>query len=215
MNLIKSKKRVSDHGEVFTPPWLVDAMVELVRSEAERIESRFLEPACGTGHFLVTVLERKLRSVARLYARTSFERRHFALLALMSCYGIELLADNAAECRDNMLGLFKEYIHPDDPAELAEAAQHVLAVNIIHGDALTMKSVDGSAIVFAEWAYIGRGRFQRRDFRLDVLTGTSSFKAEGSLFAGLGQHEIFQPVKSYKPLTIEALAQSDTPQEAV
>lgn len=214
MNLIKSKKRVSDHGEVFTPPWMVDAMLDLVKAEAERIESRFLEPACGTGHFLVTVLDRKLSSVERLYARTPFERRHFSLLALMSCYGIELLADNVAECRANMLGLFKEHIRPDDPSDLAKAAVHVLAVNVIQGDALTMKSADGSAIVFAEWGYLGKGRFQRRDFRLDVLTGTSSFKAEGSLFAGLGQQEIFQPVKTYKPVTIEALARIDTSQEA-
>ncbi len=212
MSLIKSKKRVSDHGEVFTPPWMVDAMLDLVKAEAERIESRFLEPACGTGHFTVSVLGRKLDAVERRYGRNPFERRHFALLALMSCYGIELLADNARECRANMLDLFSDYTRPEDPASTIAAARHVLNVNIIQGDALSMKAIDGSAIIFAEWGYLGKGRFQRRDFRLDVLTGTSSFKKEDSLFAKLGQHEIFTPLRSYEPMNIDALAA--TPEDA-
>lgn len=206
MSLIKSKQRVNDHGEVFTPPWMVDAMLDLVKAESERIESRFLEPACGTGHFTVTVLGRKLDAVERRYGKNAFERRHFALLGLMSCYGIELLADNARECRANMLGLFRDYLHPKDPASTLAAARNVLNINIIQGDALSMKAVDGSAIVFAEWGYLGKGRFQRRDFRLDALTGTSSFKREDSLFAKLGQHEIFTPLRSYEPMTIDGLA---------
>src|SRR5258705_109016 len=103
MSLIKSKKRVADHGEVFTPPWMVEAMLNLVNDETERIDSRFLEPACGTGTFLVRVLERKLGAVEIKFRMSEFEKRHYALLALMCTYGIELLADNIAECRANML----------------------------------------------------------------------------------------------------------------
>src|SRR6266568_4446617 len=99
MNLIKSKRRVADHGEVFTPPWLVEKMLDLVKGETGRIDSRFLEPACGSGNFLVPVLQRKLAAVEAKYGKSDFERRHYALLALMCVYGIELLIDNIAECQ--------------------------------------------------------------------------------------------------------------------
>src|SRR6218665_673318 len=99
-SLVKSRQRVSDHGEVFTPAWLVSDMLDLVADETQRIDSRFLEPACGSGNFLVPILERKLAVVPARCGRNDFERRHYALLALMCVYGIELLADNAAECRE-------------------------------------------------------------------------------------------------------------------
>ena len=59
-SLVKSKQRVTDHGEVFTPSWMVEDMLNLVKGESERIDSRFLEPACGDGNFLKVVLQRKL-----------------------------------------------------------------------------------------------------------------------------------------------------------
>src|SRR5664280_2972622 len=96
MSLVKSKQRVADHGEVFTPAWMVDAMLDLVKGETERIDSRFLESACGSGNFLLRILQRKLAAVELKFGKSDFERRHFALLALMCCYGIELLADNIA-----------------------------------------------------------------------------------------------------------------------
>ncbi|WP_460782713.1 N-6 DNA methylase [Microbacterium tumbae] len=102
--LVKSRQRVADHGEVFTPRWLVDDMLDLVRAETERIDSRFLEPACGSGNFLVPVLERKLEAVQARHGRSDFEKRHYALFAMMCVYGIELLSDNAAECRENLWG---------------------------------------------------------------------------------------------------------------
>ncbi|MCC7195447.1 MAG: SAM-dependent DNA methyltransferase [Gemmatimonadaceae bacterium] len=102
MNYVKSKQRVADHGEVFTPPWLVEAMLDLVKGESERIDARFLEPACGSGNFLVRILQRKLAAVETKVGKSDFEKRHFALLAVMCIYGIELLADNIAECRANM-----------------------------------------------------------------------------------------------------------------
>lgn len=97
MNLIKSKKRVADHGEVFTPQWLVEKMLDLVKGETERIDSRFLEPACGSGNFLVPILQRKLAAVELKYGKSDFEKRHRALQALTCCYGIELLADNTMD----------------------------------------------------------------------------------------------------------------------
>ncbi|MHB8762296.1 MAG: DNA methyltransferase [Coriobacteriia bacterium] len=210
MSLIKSKQRVADHGEVFTPTWLVDAMLDLVEGETERIDSRFLEPACGSGNFLVRVLQRKLAAVETKFRKSEFDRRQYALLALMSCYGIELLPDNILECRAYMLGILAEYLALDESDDLYRAASHVLSQNLVHGDALTMRTCDDQPIVFAEWGYLGRGKFQRRDFRLDVLTQSSAFSQEGTLFADLARHEIFVPIRSYPAMTVSDLATAGT-----
>ena len=206
MNLIKSKQRVADHGEVFTPEWLVDAMLDLVKDETERLDSRFLEPACGSGNFLTNILMRKLATVEIKYSKSEFDRNHYALLSLMCIYGIELLQDNIEECKANLLAIFAEYLNLSSEDSLYACADYVLTQNIVHGDALTMKDMTGSPIAFAEWGYLGKGKFQRRDFRFDVLTGSSAFSAEGSLFADLGKHEIFQPIKTYEPMTIVEIA---------
>ena len=206
MSLIKSRKRVADHGEVFTPAWMVDAMLDLVKGETERIDSRFLEPACGSGNFLIRVLQRKLAAVELKYGKSDFERRHYALYALMCIYGIELLADNIAECRANLLDILADYLNIEETDDLYRAAFGVLSRNLVHGDALTMQDSVGQPITFAEWGYLGKGRFQRRDFRFDVLTGSSAFSAEGSLFAHLGKHEIFMPTKTWPPMTVGELA---------
>lgn len=210
MTLVKSKQRVADHGEVFTPDWMVGAMLDLVKGETERIDSRFLEPACGSGNFLVQILQRKLAAVERDYGKSEFEKRHYALLALMCVYGIELLPDNIRECRANLLEIFAEYLGLQQADEFYLAASGVLAHNIIHGDALKMQAWDGSPITFAEWAYLWKGRYQRRDFSLESLVQSSAFSAEGSLFAQLGKHEIFTPTKTYPPLTVAELAAAST-----
>jgi hypothetical protein len=206
MNLIRSRKRVADHGEVFTPPWLVEKMLDLVKGETERIDARFLEPACGSGNFLVPILQRKLAAVELKFGKSDFEKRHYALLAVMCAYGIELLADNIAECRANMLEVFAAYLGLAEADELYRAAFYVLSLNLVHGDAMTMRDTEGAPISVVEWGYLGKGKFQRRDFRLDVLTGMASFSAEGSLFAGLGKHEIFTPTSSYPSMTVSDLA---------
>ncbi len=206
MSLIKSRKRVADHGEVFTPAWMVEAMLDLVKEETERFDSRFLEPACGSGNFLVRVLQRKLTAVELKYGKSDFERRHYALLALMCIYGIELLADNIAECRANLLEILADYLNIEESDDLHRAAYRVLSQNLVHGDALKMLTASGKPITFAEWGYLGKGKFQRRDFRFDVLTGSSAFSAKGSLFAHLGKHEIFTPTKTYPPMTVSELA---------
>lgn len=206
MNLIKSKQRVSDHGEVFTPEWLVEAMLDLVKDETERLDSRFLEPACGSGNFLTKILKRKLATVEIKYAKSDFDRKHYSVLSLMCIYGIELLQDNIEECKANLLEIFAEYLSLSLDDSFYACGDYVLTQNIVHGDALTMKDMTGNPIAFAEWGYLGKGKFQRRDFRFDVLTGSSAFSAEGSLFADLGKHEIFQPIKTYEPMTVVEIA---------
>ncbi|WP_394794011.1 DNA methyltransferase [Armatimonas sp.] len=206
MSLVKSKKRVADHGEVFTPEWMVEAMLDLVKAETERIDSRFLEPACGSGNFLVQILQRKLTAVERTYGKSEFEKQHFALVAVMSLYGIELLPDNIAECRANVLEILAEYLSLNPSDELYRAAFYVLSQNLVHGDALKMRTQGDQPIAFAEWAYLGKGKFQRRDFRLDVLNQMSAYRAEDSLFSDIGKHEIFTPTKDYAPMTLQELA---------
>ncbi len=206
MKNVRSKQRVADHGEVFTPAWLVKAMLDLVKDETERIDSRFLEPACGSGNFLVRILQRKLAAVELKFGRSDFERRQYALLAVMCTYGIELLEDNISECRANMLEVLADYLKLDQSDDLYRAASYVLSQNLVHGDALKMRTSDDQPITFAEWGYLGRGKFQRRDFRLDVLTGSAAFSAEDSLFAHLGKHEIFTPIRTYPPMTVGDLA---------
>lgn len=206
MALIRSKQRVSDHGEVFTPEWLVDAMLDLVKDETERLDARFLEPACGSGNFLTKILKLKLATVELKYARSKFDCQHYAVLSLMCIYGIELLEDNIIECKANLLEIFAEYLNLKSEDTLYACGDYVLTQNIVHGDALTMKDMIGRPIAFAEWGYLGKGKFQRRDFRFDVLTGSSAFSAEGSLFAHLGNHEIFQPIKTYEQMTVADIA---------
>jgi hypothetical protein len=215
-NLVKSKQRVADHGEVFTPAWMVEAMLDLVKGEAERVDSRFLEPACGSGNFLIRVLQRKLAAVELKFGKSDFEKQHYALLAVMCTYGIELLPDNIAECRANMLEILADYLNLEESDDLFRAASYVLSQNLVHGDAMAMQTSDSQPITFAEWGYLGKGKFQRRDFRFDVLTHTAAFKEEGSLFAHLGKHEIFTPTKTYPPMTVRELARAavgDAPKE--
>lgn len=212
--LIRSRKRVADHAEVFTPSWLVGKMLDLVQGETKRVDSRFLEPACGSGNFLVPILQRKLAAVELKYGKVAYERQHYALLALTSLYGIELLADNIAECRANMLEVFAAYLGIREEDELYRAASHVLSLNLIQGDAMKMVASDGRPIRVTEWSSVGKGKFNRRDFRLDSLTRAgelrhSSVREQASLFGGLGRHEVFTPVKDYPPMTVRELAAAD------
>ncbi len=211
MDFIKSKARVIDHGEVFTPPMIVEAMLELVRSESERIDARFLETACGSGNFLIPVLKRKLVTVDSHYGKSDFEKRHHCLLALMSIYGIELLADNVAECRENLLKVIADRLGVTAEDQWYAAAGKVLEVNIVHGDALSMttREVEPQPITFPEWSYLGKGMYHRRDFRFDTLTLMSTFGEEDTLFADLGKHEIFIPARDYGFLSVQEIARGE------
>ena len=203
-SLIRSRERVADHGEVFTPQWMVEDMLDLVKGESERIDSRFLEPACGSGNFLKPVLQRKLSTVHTRYRQSDFERKHYALFALMCVYGIELLEDNVKECRQNLLEIFSQFVGLEPESDWSRAAKTVLEANITHGDALTLRTPAGEPIVFPEWGYLGTGRFQRRDFRYDALTQRSAI--EGSLFEHLEEHDVFVPVTTHEPMTVGDLA---------
>lgn len=168
---IKSKERVAKHGEVLTGEREVNAMLDLVKQETERIESRFLEPACGTGNFLVEILRRKLALVTARYRRTRFEWERNAVLAVSSVYGIDILQDNVQDCRERLFALVAEthesvYRSPVRP-EVGASIRYILERNIIWGDALDLTEGDqkaGQPIIFSEWSPVNGSLFKRRDF---------------------------------------------------
>jgi hypothetical protein len=186
---IKSKERVAEHGEVFTSEREVNAMLDLVKPETERIESRFLEPACGDGNFLAEILRRKLKVAlkeskykGKLFT-ADYEKK--AIFALCSIYGVELLQDNTETCRERLFDIWnKEYTKrmKTEANDIARnVARFVLRKNILCGDTLTMKKADGSPIIFAQWDLVPGDKIKRRDFRLDeLLEGGKDTKPEKS-----------------------------------
>jgi len=204
-SLTRSRQRIADHGEVFTPIRIVEDMLDLVKSESERIDSRFLEPACGSGNFLRAVLTRKLDTVESKYGKSIFEKRHHALFALMCIYGLELLTDNLKECRENLLEIYSDFLDLSKGDVWLNAAEEVLRANVLQGDALTLTNAIGEHLVFPEWGYLGAGRFQRRDFRFDALTQRAAIK--GTLFELFEEQQLFVPIKTYPQMSVDEIAQ--------
>lgn len=190
---VKSKKRVADHGEVFTHPREVNAMLDLVKDESERIDSRFLEPACGDGNFLIEILRRKLATVALRYAKGGSEFKKHTLQAVSSIYGIELLADNAEQCRQRLFDYVVEQVGKIDD-DFQRNIRYLLSRNIVQGDALTYTAADGKPIVFSEWSFVG-DKVQRRDFQFDFLVKKEH---QYSLFDEQGEAQEFdEPVREF------------------
>ncbi len=190
---VKSKQRVADHGEVFTNPREVNAMLDLVKDETLRIDSRFLEPACGDGNFLIEILRRKMSVVNERYADSEWKK--YTLQAVCSIYGIELLADNAEQCRQRLFDLVVENL-PDrlSENEFLENVRYIFNRNIVQGDALTYTAANGKPIVFTEWTFID-DKVQRRDFQFDFLVKKEH---QYSLFDEKGEAQEFdEPVREY------------------
>lgn len=204
---VKSKKRVTDHGEVFTSEREVNAMLDLVKQETERIESRFLEPACGNGNFLIEVLKRKLEVVSSRYKNSQLEWERYAVTAVSSIYGVDILQDNVAECRERLLLIFDE-IYTKIFKNLASdecrnTIRFLLSKNILWGDALSLKTPDEEAkpIIFSEWSPVNGSFMKRRDFMLAFLL--SQEKKTGlqmSMFSD-DKNDAFipEPIKEFPP----------------
>ena len=212
---VVSKQRVEDHGEVLTSRREVSAMLDLVKQETERIESRFLEPACGTGNFLAEILERKLCVVENRYAKVQIEYERNAVLAVSSIYGIDILEDNAEKCRQRLFDVFNSRYSSlfKDKAQdkCREAVRYILSLNIIWGDALTLKTVGENPrlIVFAEWSPINGSWIKRRDFTFHELLGQGEIKAL-PLFSDLGDEAFIPtPEKEYLPTHFLEVASAD------
>ena len=195
---IKSRQRVAQHGEVFTNPREVNAMLDLVRDESFRLDSRFLEPACGDGNFLIEILRRKLSLLRDIKSPKEWEFQ--SLIAVGSCYGIELLEDNAEACRQRLFTEVREQMGKKICTQgYEESLRYMLRRNIVCGDALTYRTADGKAITFCEWTPIaGSMQFSRRDFQFDFLVNQTH---QYSLFDEQGEAQSFdEPIKSYPPI---------------
>jgi len=197
---VKSKQRVTDHGEVFTNKREVNAMLDLVKQETERIESRFLEPACGNGNFLAEVFRRKLDVVNRNYKKSQFEWERYAVIAVSSIYGVDILEDNAQECRERMFEIFdNEYTSLFDDKckeECRRSVRFLLKRNILWGDALTFTNPQtNESFVFSEWTAVNGSMLQRRDYKFQFLVEKTH---QFSLFNDEGEPAaIDEPVKDY------------------
>ena len=201
---IVSKKRVADHGEVLTGKREVNAMLDLVKHETERIESRFLEPACGTGNFLTEILKRKMRVVELRYKKSQLEYERNAVLAVSSIYGVDLLEDNVHECRKRLFDIFDQKytgLFKDTAKDKCrKAVEYILKRNIIRGDALSFKTAGDNPkpIVFSEWSPVNGSMLKRRDYMMSFLVEKQHqmqlFSDEGNLA------DINEPVKEF-PLT--------------
>lgn len=199
---VVSKKRVADHGEVLTGKREVNAILDLVKSETERIDSRFLEPACGTGNFLTEILERKLRVVEKRYGKNPLDYERYALLAVSSIYGIDFLVDNVVECRRRLQAVFERRYDSLFRDECLPAVRYILERNIIWGDALTLNTVGENPhpIVFSEWSLVNGSTIKRRDFAFHELISYAGIRGQ-PLFSDLGEQVFFpEPIKEY-PLT--------------
>ena len=200
---VKTRQRVTDHGEVFTSEREVNAMLDLVKQETERIDSRFLEPACGTGNFLIEILRRKLNLVEHRYSKSQIEFERSSFISMSNLYGIDLLQDNVEHCRERLFNdffifysrLFNDNINED----LLKTIKFVLDRNIIWGDALTLKKVGltNDPIIFSEWSIVFGSMVQRRDFKMQSLLENQ--KIDGpNLFSDLGDEAFIPiPVKTY------------------
>lgn len=192
----KSKERVRERGEVFTAEREVKAMCDLVKDETERIDSRFLEPACGDGNFLAEILTRKLEVVKRKYKKSTLDYEKNAVLAISSVYGVDIMQDNVLACRDRLFKIWdKEYkavCKKDCNDQTREAVKFILTKNIVCGNALTLKCVDENGnetdepIVFSEWAFITGFQMQRQDYTfahlLEMNNDEKQTKKQQSMF---------------------------------
>ena len=205
---VRSRRRVVDHGEVFTAEREVNAMLDLVGAETERIESRFLEPACGNGNFIAEVLRRKLAVVAARYRRSPDEYQRYAFLAVSSVYGVDILADNVGECRERLFRIVEKDARSNikgsiEPAFL-DAVRYVLEKNILCGDALTLRDASGEPITFAEWSMLGGDLVKRRDFLLsELLEGNVEKNEQASLFGeALMRWDFDEETRAYLPAPV-------------
>ncbi len=203
---IVSKARIANHGEVFTNPREVNAMLDMVAQETARIDSRFLEPACGKGAFLTEILRRKLSVLRDRYRKSPVEYNRYLILAVGSIYGIDILADNVADCRDALLKIIvDEYLNVFGgntiPLGCFETLKFILSKNIIHGDALTLRRADGTghAIMFSEWSLVSGDLFKRRDFYFSSLVDSDDFSLFATRDTG-GDTWLPMPVREF-PLT--------------
>lgn len=210
---VKTKQRVTDHGEVFTNEREVNAMLDLVEYETERIDSRFLEPACGNGNFLAEVLRRKLKVVETRYSKNKTDWERYAVIAVASIYGVDILEDNARECRERLFKIFDEryadLFRDKCNEDCRRSIRYLLNKNILLGDALDFTSpVTKKPIVFSEWSAVNGTMLKRRDYVFRFLVEKTH---QFSLFNDQGEPAaVDEPVKDFPLIHFLKLGEDDT-----
>lgn len=230
---VKSKERVVEHGEVFTAEREVKAMCDLVSQECDRIDSRFLEPACGNGNFLVEILSRKLATVKKIYKNNPYDFERYSVVAMTSIYGVDIMLDNTEECRKRLYDIwnkeYKKICKQQCNEDTRKAVEYILSKNILCGNALTLMCVDenqkdtDNPIVFPEWSLLFGTKLKRRDFRLDVMlkAGEKPKNKQRSLFNSeddiskylsinptTGEY-MAEPIREYPPLDYRRIWEND------
>ena len=197
---VKSASRVREHGEVLTARREVEAMLDLVKNESERIDSRFLEPACGDGNFLVAILERKLKTVSSKYRGKKADFEVQMISALGSIYGIDLLEDNVELAQERMFEIacncYKESLKVNPDEDFKKIIKFVLKKNILQGDSLN--GID--KIVFTQWSLIGY-QVQREEYSFSQMNQEAEIM-NTPLFSALQNEkgeDVFMPnpIKTY------------------
>lgn len=192
-----------DHGEVFTSEREVNAMLDLVKPETERIESRFLEPACGTGNFLIAILQRKLNVVEHRYKKSKREYERYAVLAVSSIYGIDIQEDNVIQCRTRLFNYFNEQYTKlygkNCSQECRNSIRFVLELNIVWGNTLTMKAEDTEEpLVFSEWSAVNGSMLKRRDYLFaHLINHQSDGNSNHRSYSSLEQNIVVHPVQEF------------------
>ncbi len=214
---IKSRKRVTEVGEVFTAEREVNAMLDLVKQETERIDSRFLEPACGNGNFLVEILRRKLEVIRRQYQKQPSELELQTTIALSSIYGVDIMKDNIEECCQRLLDIVCNWYAEVLPQQKKPSLKlfgvwsYILHRNILWGDALTLREPvsdkataaekqNAQPITFSEWSFI-RDMVIRKDFHLAALVQAQS--ASVPFVRNDQGNEVFlppEPIREFRPI---------------
>ena len=213
---IKSRKRVVDHGEVFTNEREVKAMCDLVNDETQRIDSRFLEPACGDGNFLAEILDRKLAVVKKKYRRSVMDFEKNSLLAVSSLYGVDIMMDNVIACRERLFKIwdkqYKAVCKKECSEDMRDSIRFILSKNIVCGNALTLHEVDENGndtedpILFSEWGFVTGPQLSRSEYTFDEILKQNENPKRGtnvqeSLFDNNGEGKfVHRSVMNYKRL---------------
>ncbi|MBV7440682.1 hypothetical protein KRX57_04550 [Weeksellaceae bacterium TAE3-ERU29] len=205
---VKSRKRVADHGEVFTNEREVNAMLDLVKDQVERIDATFLEPACGSGNFLIEILNRRILILKDKYKKDKILYDTHLIKSVSSIYGVELLEDNAIECRNRLFEKVgkdypKAFKTSGDYPHLMKSIRHILNKNIVCGDALKYTTLEGTPLVFTEWKFINSTQVKRRCFDYQVVLEDGkqlSIFGEDNQIATIPEHNTEYPPTHYLKL---------------
>ncbi len=200
--MIKSKERISGFGEVFTSEKEVKAMLDLVLEETNRIDSKFFEPACGNGNFLIEILTRKMGVIKHLYAKSQIEFERYTFSAVSNIYGVDILEDNVLECRERLYDYTNNMfttIFQNNSSNFLKIIKYVLSKNILHGDALTLNVPNtNKPIIFAEWSFTSGSNVKRSDYTLANLLAYQPFEGD-TLFSDLGDKVLIpHPIKIHE-----------------